>query len=124
MGGVVAVAAHDRHAGQGEALLRPDDVDDPLAHVEDREVRDPEGLDVPLQGLDLDPALLVVDTRGAIAGRDVVVGDRQGQLRPAHLAAVLPEPLEGLWAGDFRSEERRVGKEWFSTCRSWWCPYN
>src|SRR3546814_17678328 len=25
--------------------------------------------------------------------------------------------------GDARSEERRVGKEWGSTCRSWWCPY-
>src|SRR3546814_17943030 len=23
-----------------------------------------------------------------------------------------------------RSEERRVGKEWFSTCRSGWWPYN
>src|SRR3546814_9009911 len=24
---------------------------------------------------------------------------------------------------DFRSEERRVGKECVSTCRSWWSPY-
>src|SRR3546814_16600921 len=23
-----------------------------------------------------------------------------------------------------RSEERRVGKEWGSTCRSWWVPYS
>src|SRR3546814_13151430 len=23
-----------------------------------------------------------------------------------------------------RSEERRVGKELVSTCRSWWCPYH
>src|SRR3546814_14057434 len=23
-----------------------------------------------------------------------------------------------------RSEERRVGKEWVSTCRSWWSPYH
>src|SRR3546814_20795804 len=23
-----------------------------------------------------------------------------------------------------RSEESRVGKEWVSTCRSWWSPYN
>src|SRR3546814_13100600 len=22
-----------------------------------------------------------------------------------------------------RSDERRVGKEWCSTCRSWWAPY-
>src|SRR3546814_12177178 len=26
--------------------------------------------------------------------------------------------------GAFRSEERRVGKEWVSTCRSRWWPYN
>src|SRR3546814_11762144 len=24
----------------------------------------------------------------------------------------------------FRSEERRVGKEWVRTCRSWWGPYH
>src|SRR3546814_15629384 len=29
-----------------------------------------------------------------------------------------PEPLE------FRSEERRVGKEWGSTCNSRWSPYH
>src|SRR3546814_17557296 len=23
-----------------------------------------------------------------------------------------------------RSEERRVGKEWVGTCRSWWSPYH
>src|SRR3546814_11502013 len=27
-------------------------------------------------------------------------------------------------APDNRSEERRVGKEWFSTCRSRWSPYH
>ena len=32
----VAVAADDGHAGQGEALLRADDVDDALAAVESR----------------------------------------------------------------------------------------
>src|SRR3546814_18603421 len=26
--------------------------------------------------------------------------------------------------GDARSEERRVGKEWVSTCRSRWSPYH
>ena len=35
----VAVAADDRHAGLGQALLRPDDVDDALAEVVDAEVR-------------------------------------------------------------------------------------
>src|SRR3546814_2451164 len=31
--------------------------------------------------------------------------------------------LQALLLGD-RSEERRVGKECVSTCRSWWSPYH
>src|SRR3546814_15808320 len=37
-----------------------------------------------------------------------------------HLADVVAV-VEG---GDARSEERRVGKEWGSTCRSRWSPYH
>src|SRR3546814_17528167 len=29
-----------------------------------------------------------------------------------------------LGNGDHRSEERRVGKEWVSTCRTRWSPFN
>src|SRR3546814_14992561 len=62
---------------------------------------------------------------------------------PEILLVVLCATLSGmedfveirLWGGqrlDFlrrflpydRSEERRVGKECVSTCRSWWSPYN
>src|SRR3546814_7031658 len=32
--------------------------------------------------------------------------------------------LEILWIVDLRSEERRVGKECVSTCRSRWSPYH
>src|SRR3546814_21144452 len=32
--------------------------------------------------------------------------------------------LEGRCASEARSEERRVGKECVSTCRSRWSPYN
>src|SRR3546814_17447957 len=35
----------------------------------------------------------------------------------ANLQAVLGDPAIG------RSEERRVGKECVSTCRSWWSPF-
>src|SRR3546814_1653858 len=35
-----------------------------------------------------------------------------------------PEPLRGLLAEGARSEERRVGKECVSTCRSRWSPYH
>src|SRR3546814_483265 len=36
---------------------------------------------------------------------------------------IEPETLARLaWIGNVRSEERRVGKECVSTCRSWWAP--
>src|SRR3546814_12954636 len=35
-------------------------------------------------------------------------------------AVIKGQPLLGLWS---RSEERRVGKECVSTCRSRWSPY-
>src|SRR3546814_16362827 len=35
-----------------------------------------------------------------------------------------PFQIIGDVAGGIRSEERRVGKEWVSTCRSRWWPYN
>src|SRR3546814_2749217 len=51
----VAVAADDRHAGLGQPLLRPDDVDDALTDVVYREVRDAELLHVLFERLDLNP---------------------------------------------------------------------
>src|SRR3546814_8026997 len=38
------------------------------------------------------------------------------------LAALRPRTLAVMHGG--RSEERRVGKEWVSTCRSRWSPYH
>src|SRR3546814_3272245 len=35
-----------------------------------------------------------------------------------------PEALPLLAPPSFRSEERRVGQEWVSTCRSRWSPYH
>jgi hypothetical protein len=54
----VAVAADDRGAGQGEALLGADDVDDALADIELVEILDAEVLGVLGQRLDLDAAFL------------------------------------------------------------------
>src|SRR3546814_18636549 len=34
---------------------------------------------------------------------------------------MVPAPVDVLWENQ-RSEERRVGKEWVSTCRSRWSP--
>src|SRR3546814_11822026 len=48
---------------------------------------------------------------------------------PAALGAQLAEPerlcVATMGDGSYmRSEERRVGKEWVSTCRSRWSPYH
>src|SRR3546814_17965132 len=52
------------------------------------------------------------------------------------LAAIIVQRIGGAGSGSdagfgrqalavpARSEERRVGKEWFSTCRSRWSPYH
>src|SRR3546814_15133708 len=41
----------------------------------------------------------------------------EGVLIPMYL-------IIGIWGGQNRSEERRVGKECVSTCRSRWTPYH
>src|SRR3546814_15786810 len=40
-----------------------------------------------------------------------------------YLPVLSHEPESGAWAGE-RSEERRLGKECVSTCRSRWSPYH
>jgi hypothetical protein len=95
--GGVAVAADDGHAGQRAAQLRPDDVDDALPVVEQRDVGHAELGDVALQGLDLEAALGVADAGAARLVRgDVVVHHGERRVRPAHLAPGGAQALEGL----------------------------
>src|SRR3546814_20524279 len=49
-------------------------------------------------------------------------GDRRGARRRAGL--ILEEAADIVRVDILRSEERRVGKECVSQCRSWWWPYN
>src|ERR1700686_3893343 len=86
MGGGMAVAADDGHAGLGHALLGADDVDDALAYVVDGEIGDAELFDVALERLDLQPALGLGDAAAAVGGRHVVVGHGDGGVGPAPLA--------------------------------------
>src|SRR3546814_7753176 len=44
--------------------------------------------------------------------------------QPVHLARFRDIPILAELAGQIRSEERRVGKECVSTCRSRWSPYH
>ena len=82
----VAVAAHDRHARQGAALLRPDDVDDALPGVAHRVVGDAELGGVAAQRLDLPGRYLVGDRPIDVGRRDVVVLGGDGQLGPPDAA--------------------------------------
>ena len=53
--------------------------------------------------------------------------ERDGNTEPeagSRLRAVGTEPDTGLELTDRRSEERRVGKECASMCRSRWSPYH
>jgi len=100
--GGVAVAADDGGARQGEALFRPDDMDDALGGIGGADIGHPEFGDILLQRFELPGAQRIAD-RQAVAvrsdarrGRQVVIGHRQGEIRPPHLAAGEPQPLERL----------------------------
>src|SRR3546814_14186323 len=90
---------------------------------------------VPLPGRDRHLAILaaaLADVRGG--QRSVVVVDGDAGIGKTSLVrgALAGEPSVLVWASadeseaelDFRSEERRVGKECVSTCRSRWSPYH
>src|SRR3546814_18275446 len=64
--------------------------------------------------------------RGQLADRDLEIGPRYGvrRLKADATFIWLPVLLAGADAAVLiRSEERRVGKECVSTCRSRWWPY-
>ena len=104
MGRGVAVAADDGGAGQREALLGADDMDDALAAVELVEIFDAEILGVLRERLDLDAAFRLGDAVAAVGGRDIVVDDGERLLGMAHLAARHAQALEGLRARHLMDE--------------------
>src|SRR3546814_12073168 len=62
--------------------------------------------------------LLVVDERLAVDAADVEARGESNRRRGAIVPFILPAGVQ------VRSEERRVGKEGVSTCRSRWSPYH
>ena len=92
----VAVAANQRHARQGEALLGADDVADALADIELVVVFEIEQLGVLRQIRDLVGAFLVGIGLGPVGGRHVVIDHEQRLVRRMDLAAGEPQPLERL----------------------------
>src|SRR3546814_4516881 len=75
-------------------------------------------------------ALPILGDFPSVAGRELPRGTRDPSARP-HAEPDRDEQDTGHRDGDRRprggrerSEERRVGKEWVSTCRSRWSPYH
>ena len=102
MGRGVAVAADDRGARQGEALLGADDVDNALTLVVLVEIFNAELGRVVGQRLDLNPAFLVLDAERPVRrGRDIVIDHGQRLLRRTHLAVHGAQAFERLRAGHF-----------------------
>ena len=99
VGGGVGIAADDGRARQGETLFGTDDVDDTLARIVHREVRDVEVGAVLVQGLDLEARFVIFDTGRAVRRRHIVVGDGQGGIGTANLAPGIAQALESLRAG-------------------------
>src|SRR3546814_2746745 len=55
----------------------------------------------------------------------LIIGSKPFAVRsPRGYALLLTLTLDWLLIGGMRSEERRVGKECVSTCRSRWSPYH
>src|SRR3546814_16380755 len=61
-----------------------------------------------------------VGRRDGLLGHDIII-DQQLEVLAGRHAVDQPPRLDGRL---FRSEERRVGKECVSTCRSRWSPYH
>ena len=105
--GGVGIAADDGHPRLGAALLGPDHVDDAVALIAHGEELDAMVGDVARQGGELQARLGVGDRSHppALADRwHIVVGHRQGELRPPHRPARSAEPGERLRRRHFMNE--------------------
>ena len=92
----VAVAAHDRGAGQGQAKLRPDDVHDALAAAVEIKERHAERARVVAKRLDLLPRQRIGNGQVPRRRRHVVIDGRERQIRPAHFASGEAQTFERL----------------------------
>ncbi len=106
VGGGMAVAADDGHAGQGPALFGADDMHDALTHVRHRIVVDAEILGVLVERFDLNAAVFGHRGRiGAVQRRgDVVIRHGDGLFGCADGAAGHAQAFKGLRAGDLMHE--------------------
>ncbi len=99
--GRVRIAANDRHAGLGVAVLGADDVNDSLANIVNVEQSDAELFAVLAECLNLFATDRIGDGQTAVAGGNIVIGRRDRSFGPADGALVDPQTLERLGAGHF-----------------------
>ncbi len=99
VGAGVAIPAHDGEAGQRDAHLRADDVDNALTPVAVAIKLHPELFTVAAHGFQL-LAAQRARVNGAAIGRHVVVHRRKGQVGPAHGAPRLSQTIKRLGTGD------------------------
>jgi hypothetical protein len=107
----VGVAAHDRHAGLGQAQLGPDDMDDALSRVADPVQRDPEFGAVGLELVDLGRRHLIEERQAAVGRRDRMVSGSDGLARSADADPSGTQPGERLRAGDFVDQMEVDGED-------------
>src|SRR3546814_14979936 len=70
------------------------------------------------------PQAFLVPAETALGhGIEIIAGREEARLVYLGVAHAQP-PKKGNLRLVIRSEERRVGKECVSTCRSWWSPYH
>src|SRR3546814_20340657 len=70
------------------------------------------------------PAQIELDAQGRLAALTQVGWTLQYQEYQDVGGIALPRRFEAKNQQITRSEERRVGEECVSTCRSWWSPYH
>lgn len=104
--GGMAVTADKGGAGQSEALLRADNVDDALTLVAETEICEAEVFYVFFESHALQTRVVLLNEGGNVLdalsgfGRDIVICGCEGAVGSPNLAAGILQSLEGLWGGD------------------------
>ena len=105
MGGGVAVAANNGHAGQGPTLFRADDMHYTLAHVVNRIVDQAKFTGVGVKRIHLNAALFVFNTFQTVQSSwHVVIGHSDSFFWSTYCATCHPQTFKGLRACDLMNQ--------------------
>ena len=101
MGRGMRIATHHRHAGQGQALFRADDMDDALADIVHLEFGNAEFGAIGIERFHLQARHRIGNALRAIGRRHVVIGHGNRRIGSTRDTVGQLEAFEGLRAGDF-----------------------